>query len=1033
MADTALLSIQAPTASPTCVLPRSAHAYVALSAPPSAVDALTAGLEVSAGRVFLPIVDLGEAETLSVHELMSVLDAVNSVCASGHSAVPVQTDPAVAVSGRIRAQGRSADLTSVRTMIGDALLMRGVLGAQPVRAREMALVITDPRTGELSSVGGTFDYTSIAVVAPGNPETVIYERTIGGQPTAALTAAGVASDEGTRFVIPILLPEGVKTGDKRRFAPLSVRTRDLPLPLMWQKQTGDGHSGSVIVGRIDSIERIRNGLGNARGILDTSPDAREAERLIRGRFLRGISADLDEFEGESHDGEDSPTISDEEIMGIGKKSGKGKDKDKGTNKDSADRPGKRIASPRIAVTAARIMGATLVAMPAFQEATIVLDPEPDEIDEQEDALMRITDGVYAEQDDTALVAAAAIAASIPTEPPSDWFTNPGLNKPTALTVTDEGRVYGHIAAWDVDHIGLPFGTRPPRSASNYGYFHTGVIRTDIGSDIPVGQLTLAGGHAPLHATAALAVKHYDDTASAFADVHAGEDAYGIWVAGALRPGTTPEQVRAIRASAPSGDWRPIGGRLELVAVCQVNVPGFPIARAQVASGHVTALVAAGTAPLIALIKQDQLGAYEGELTARVARLEDALGGHAGHSIAASAATVTAVDDASLIRARTARARAESALHLFEHETGTALVASGSPQSVDLDSPRRVGLAVNAYAAVSPEHQAGFRRQVRRSARNLGRPDLVPHEWNTADSVREEYNHTRSLTAGAVATVDFSETEQQAMIASGACMPDGSFPIPDVDHLKRAIRSFGRANPARRAAVKRHIIRRARSLQRMDLVPEKWAHTAGIRASAELRLSDPDVELVQDGLVAAVAFSKRSHDREWDERLHPRHDYGQDRGKFRDVLARLRDDLGEEAGTAEAVTALDEAAEAEGVGDLAAAKAAAEHAVELVDDVASHTVQPELRANFQQAGKNLGAAISNLGLPQGDDAAKFRYSDLPEVLQNLIQDLMSRLKATASPEVYRDNAGDLETYISGIDLMTLDDIHSNLAGILAILV
>jgi hypothetical protein len=109
----------------------------------------------------------------------------------------------------------------------------------------------------------------------------------------------------------------------------------------------------------------------------------------------------------------------------------------------------------------------------------------------------------------------------------------------------------------------------------------------------VGQLTLAGGHASLQADAQAAAKHYDDTASAIADVHAGEDDYGIYVAGSLRPEATEAQIRALRASAPSGDWRPINGNLELVAVCQVNVPGFPIARAMVASGKVMALVAAG--------------------------------------------------------------------------------------------------------------------------------------------------------------------------------------------------------------------------------------------------------------------------------------------------------------------------------------------------------------------------------------------------------------------------------------------------------
>ena len=122
-----------------------------------------------------------------------------------------------------------------------------------------------------------------------------------------------------------------------------------------------------------------------------------------------------------------------------------------------------------------------------------------------------------------------------------------LRGPTPLTVDDDGRVFGHIAAWHVDHIGLPFGTRPPRSRSNYAYFHTGVCRTAEGKDVPVGQLTLAGGHAALDLSASEAVKHYDDTASAVADVHAGEDAYGIWVAGGgaprHHPGADPRAAR----------------------------------------------------------------------------------------------------------------------------------------------------------------------------------------------------------------------------------------------------------------------------------------------------------------------------------------------------------------------------------------------------------------------------------------------------------------------------------------------------------
>ena len=76
-----------------------------------------------------------------------------------------------------------------------------------------------------------------------------------------------------------------------------------------------------------------------------------------------------------------------------------------------------------------------------------------------------------------------------------------------------------------------------------------------------------------------------------------------------------EQVRAARASSPSGDWRPINGTLELVAVCSVNVPGFPVVEARVASGQVLALVAAGVAPLYA----DELATLDPYAAAVVAR------------------------------------------------------------------------------------------------------------------------------------------------------------------------------------------------------------------------------------------------------------------------------------------------------------------------------------------------------------------------------------------------------------------------------
>lgn len=407
---------------------------------------------------------------------------------------------------------------------------------------------------------------------------------------SALLASAVSSSGG-RFIIPVAVPTETSSGDERSFKKNSITTRNLPLPLMWQIKTGAGHDGAVVVGRIDSIETTDAGLRNARGVFDVGPHGREAERMVRGGFLRGVSVDLDKFEAQVE-----PQVEDKSFD------------TKAEAEDAAKKAKNSIKNDKIVVESARLMGITIVPKPAFQECYIMIDEEPS----LELELAPLEDGVYEETPEDYEYQLATIAASAaPIVPPKSWFKDPSLNGPTPLNITDDGRVFGHIAAWQTSHIGMPGrNVKPPRSASQYAYFRNGVLRTDEG-DIQVGQLTLAGGHASLQASADEAIKHYDDTASAVADVVAGEDQFGIWVAGSLRPDVTPAQIRAFRASSPSGDWRPINGRLELVAVCQVNVPGFPIARAITASGGVPgALVAAGAAYLAELRENNKIEALD---------------------------------------------------------------------------------------------------------------------------------------------------------------------------------------------------------------------------------------------------------------------------------------------------------------------------------------------------------------------------------------------------------------------------------------
>lgn len=198
-----------------------------------------------------------------------------------------------------------------------------------------------------------------------------------------------------------------------------------------------------------------------------------------------------------------------------------------------------------------------------------------------------------------------IAASVETEdsltaatqgwkPPAGWFLNPKLGKPTGLTVTEDGRVFGHLASWGVCHTGI--GNQcvtAPHSKADYRYFKVGSVVTDDGANLAVGKITLGGGHASPQYGIKPALEHYDNAGAAVAAVNVGEDQFGIWVAGALLPGVDDTRVAQLRLSPLSGDWRRVDGNLELIAALAVNTPGFPVLRASAVDEEPEVLLAAG--------------------------------------------------------------------------------------------------------------------------------------------------------------------------------------------------------------------------------------------------------------------------------------------------------------------------------------------------------------------------------------------------------------------------------------------------------
>jgi hypothetical protein len=317
------------------------------------------------------------------------------------------------------------------------------------------------------------------------------------------------------------------TGDGRVLSPGGITSRDLPSPLLWQRETGNGHVGSVVVGRIETLEFHQDMVTATGTLLESAEWSTDViEQLDAG--VIGPSVDLDDM---------TYVVDDSE---------------------------------RVIITSARIAGATLVAIPAFADVNITLDPVPAPDVSRETSPMEPEwepSGLYA------LTAAAAQSAHF--TPPADWFTRPADVGP--LTV-DGSRVFGYIGTWGTCHIGLPGCTTMPHSATKLSHFLRKDVITEDGSSVRTGVLTVGGGHADPALGLVPALSHYDDVGAAVAKVYAEEDEYGIWVSGYVLPYADPDKVQQLADLDVSGDWRKAGGNLELVAVCAVNAPGFPVLR-----------------------------------------------------------------------------------------------------------------------------------------------------------------------------------------------------------------------------------------------------------------------------------------------------------------------------------------------------------------------------------------------------------------------------------------------------------------------
>jgi hypothetical protein len=151
---------------------------------------------------------------------------------------------------------------------------------------------------------------------------------------------------------------------------------------------------------------------------------------------------------------------------------------------------------------------------------------------------------------------------------------------------------------------------------------------------------------------------------------------------------------------------------------------------------------------------------------------------------------------------------------LDREDSAEIEMAAKPNYEDMIKPRRGGSTPanpRLYAAVVQAAKDKFDVY----------PSAVANGW-----VVQEYKRrggTYKMYDEDMDKREFSGATRERMAESGTAMPDGSFPIGNRADLMNAIRSVGRAKDY--GAARAHIIRRARALNAMDMLPEDWRNKA----------------------------------------------------------------------------------------------------------------------------------------------------------------------------------------------------------------
>jgi hypothetical protein len=310
-----------------------------------------------------------------------------------------------------------------------------------------------------------------------------------------------------------------------------------------------------------------------------------------------------------------------------------------------------------------------------------------------------------------------------------------------------------------------------------------------------------------------------------------------------------------------------------------------------------------------------------------------------------------------------------------------------------------------------------------------------------------------------------EKVREKAAEKGQALPDGSFPIRNIKDLKNAVQAYGRAKASKKAAVRKHIMKRAKALGRADLIPDTFKDTAAIEAAefssvkeelatrvrgyswadkaSELSAkvkgltaageagvdADPKAltEPMDEVLPEAQMVEEVTSEAKYTPKTQPR----DAQGKFRQVLARLKQDLGD-ASLHSVAEKIGEVENLDNTGNYAEAAKGANEVIDVVNRIDTEALDPTALSSVRLGANALAQAISNLPLPFKDQSQKIRYSDVPPALRDLMDDMISKVEQKIGQEDSDIATEKLRSFRAGADVFSQSEISSEMNKLLRLL-